>query len=64
MPGLKKFGDKEKRKQRRNNHIARDLMTPKYRQRTVERKRIEDEDGNVHFRNRYPEDNEDDDAAW
>jgi len=43
VTGLKKFGDKERRKQRRNNHIARDLMTPKYRQRVKAPKRVADE---------------------
>lgn len=63
MPGLKKFGDKERRKQRRSNHIAKDLMTPKYRQRVLDRKRIEDEDGNYYFQDRYVEDNYDDNVV-
>ncbi len=33
--GMNRFEDKERRKQRRHNHIARDLRTPKYRQRVV-----------------------------
>lgn len=36
MTGLNKYSDKEKRKMRLQNHIARDLRTPKYRQRKVE----------------------------
>lgn len=38
MTGLNKFNDKRKREMRRLNHIARDLRTPKYKQRRVERK--------------------------
>lgn len=41
--------EKEKRRQRRDrNVIARDLATPKYHQRVIQRKRVEDEDGNIH----------------
>lgn len=43
---MNKFGDKDRRRQRRNfnrNHIARDLESPKYHQRVIERKRTEDE---------------------
>lgn len=36
--GMNRFEDKERRKQRRHNHIARDLRTPKYRQRAVKDK--------------------------
>ena len=35
--GLRAFDEKERRRQRRQNHIARDLRTPKYRQRRVEK---------------------------
>lgn len=38
MTGLNKYDDKMKREQRRRNHIARDLRTPKYRQRVEKRK--------------------------
>lgn len=34
----------KKRAQRRRNHIAKDLMQPKFRQRVVDPKRREDED--------------------
>ena len=37
--GMNRFPDKERREQRRHNHIARDLRTPKYRQRVVKDKR-------------------------
>lgn len=35
MAGLNKYDEKQKREQRRRNHIARDLLSPKYRQRIV-----------------------------
>jgi superfamily I DNA and/or RNA helicase len=38
MTGLNKYSDKERRKMRIQNRIARDLRTPKYRQRKVELK--------------------------
>lgn len=56
MTGMNKLSDKEKRSQRRRNHIAKDLMTPKYHQRVIERKRIESEDGEYFFADRYYED--------
>lgn len=34
----------KKRQQRRNDHIAKDLRTPKYRERAVPKVRQEDED--------------------
>lgn len=34
--GMSGYEDKERRKIRRENHIARDLRTPKYRSRRVE----------------------------
>ena len=34
--GIDRYNDKERRKARRSNHIARDLRTPKYNQRVVE----------------------------
>lgn len=34
----------KKRQQRRNDHIAKDLRTPKYRERAISRVRPEDED--------------------
>lgn len=48
MTGLNKYSEKEKRSQRRRNHIARDLATPKYHQRVMQRKRVETEHG-VYF---------------
>lgn len=57
MVGLHKFTDKEKREQRRRNHIARDLATPKYRQRIVpDKKRIDNEDGTFYLTERYDDD--------
>lgn len=35
MVGLSKYSDKERRQQRRRNHIARDLADRKYHQRIV-----------------------------
>jgi hypothetical protein len=61
--GLSKFDGKDRRRQRRNyqrNEIAKDLGSPKYRQRIKERKRIDDEKGNFHFVDRYYDDTEDD----
>ena len=42
MTGLNKFDEKERRKQRRRNHIARDLALPKYHQRVIPDKRRAD----------------------
>lgn len=53
MSGMQSFSHKQKREQRRRNHIAKDLNTPKYKQRVVKIKvrnverrkfRIEEED--------------------
>jgi hypothetical protein len=33
--GIRFYGPKDRRRIRRQNHIARDLRTPKYRQRVV-----------------------------
>lgn len=50
MAGLQSFGRKQKREQRRRNHIARDLHTPKYKQRVKQsekrkvRRQIEEND--------------------
>lgn len=46
MVGLNKYSDKEKRKMRMHNHIARDLRTPKYKQRRVGRKTRPDDYAN------------------
>lgn len=40
--GIKGYPDKERREVRRRNHAAYDLRTPKYRQKVIPRKRIED----------------------
>lgn len=42
MTGMQSFGRKEKREQRRRNHIARDLHTPKYKQRIKQGKKKKD----------------------
>jgi hypothetical protein len=39
MPGMRSFSPKQRREQRRRNHIAKDLNTPKYKQRRVENKK-------------------------
>ena len=39
MTGMNKYDRKERRKQRRHNHIARDLMTPKYKPRRIPNKK-------------------------
>lgn len=49
MTGLNKYSDKDKRRERLRNHIAKDLGSPKYHQRIVERRRYEGEDGEVYF---------------
>lgn len=36
MAGLNKYDDKQRRAMRRRNHIARDLLSPKYHQRIIE----------------------------
>ena len=35
MAGMNTFSEKESRKRRRQYHVARDLRTPKYKQRVV-----------------------------
>ena len=56
MTGLNKFAEKDKRRQRLRNHIAKDLHSPKYHQRVLEgRRRVEGEDGEIYFQD-YEED--------
>ena len=55
MSGLQKLTHKEKRAQRRRNHIARDLATHKYHQRVIDRKRHDGEEGSF-FADRFYED--------
>lgn len=59
MTGLKKYEGKDRRRQRLHNHIAHDLRSPKYRPRVIDRKRIEDEDGNYYFLDRYYDEEDD-----
>lgn len=57
MVGLHKFTDKEKREQRRRNHVARDLAIPKDHQRVIpDRKRVDNDDGTFYLDERYFED--------
>ena len=42
MVGMNKVPDKERRKMRRFNHIAKDLRSPKYSQRIVKNKKKKD----------------------
>ncbi len=42
--GLNSFDEKKRREQRRFNHIAKDLRTPKYRQRRIDNKKTKDYD--------------------
>lgn len=59
MVGLNKFEVKDKRAQRRRNHIARDLLTPKYHQRIIpDRKKVENADGTFYLDERYYDDGE------
>ncbi len=55
MAGLNKFTDKERRKQRLRNYVAKELLSGmKYRQRVVpDRKKIENDDGSYYFRDPY-----------
>ena len=39
MTGMDRFDPKERRRERRRNHIARDLKKPEFRQRVVKDKR-------------------------
>jgi hypothetical protein len=39
MVGMNKVPDKERRKMRRFNHMAKDLRTPKYAQRVIKNKK-------------------------
>jgi hypothetical protein len=39
VTGMRAFTGKQRREQRRRNHIAKDLATPKYKQRRVENKK-------------------------
>lgn len=62
MVGMNKFNEKERRKQRRayqTDHFKADLRTPKYRERSIDRKRIEDEKGNFYLIERYYDEDED-----
>ncbi len=59
MTGINRFDDKNKRRQRRRNHIARDLGSTKYRQRVIwpDRKRKQIEGDGVFYEDvRYDED--------
>ncbi len=55
MTGLNRYPDKERRKARRFNHIAKDLGTPKYRQRIIKNKNRHD---SVADKDSYGEDEE------
>lgn len=41
--GMNSYDEKQKRSQRRRNHYARDLLTPKYKQRVIESRRDGDD---------------------
>lgn len=43
MSGMDRFKDKDRRRQRRRNEVARELANPRYRQRVVPGKRTERE---------------------
>lgn len=53
MTGLNKFSDKDRRRQRLHNYVARDLASPKYHQRVIPDKK----------RNHIYEDDEDNDST-
>lgn len=42
MPGMQSYDRKQRREQRRRNHVALDLGSPKYRQRVKESKKKKD----------------------
>lgn len=59
MVGLNKLDGKDRRRHRLKNHVAKDLMSAKYRQRVVpSRKRIDSEnnDGTYWFEDEYYDD--------
>lgn len=59
MSGLSKYEGKDRRRQRRalkRNHIAHDLGSPKYHQRVVDRKRVENDDGSYYLQDVYLDD--------
>lgn len=60
MVGLNKINAKNKREQRRRNHIARDLESSKYHQRVIpDRRRIGNEEGGKYYLiERYLDDDE------
>lgn len=43
MTGIRKFAHKERRRIRRQNSVAKDLKSPKYHQRVVKKRRLQDE---------------------
>jgi len=62
MVGWRALDYKERRRQRRRNHIAKDLASGKYRQRVIPmRRRIDNDDGSFFFEEDYYVDQENDD---
>jgi hypothetical protein len=53
MTGMRSFGRKQKREQRRRNHIAKDLHSPKYKQRVKQPKRREERDWRIEEEDTY-----------
>lgn len=50
MPGINKYNEKDRRRQRRQNVVAKDLASGKYYQRVINgRKRIDNEDRDDYF---------------
>lgn len=47
--GLNKFSDKDRRRQRLRNHMAKDLASGKYRQRVIDRKRVDSDDTDDYY---------------
>jgi hypothetical protein len=58
MVGLNKLEGKDRRRHRLRNHVAKDLMSPKYRQQVVpSRKRVDSEDDDsYYFTDEYEDD--------
>lgn len=58
VSGINKYDGKDRRRQRLRNHVAKDLGSPKYRQRVMPCKKIEGVDYQRDVYGPYPEDAE------
>lgn len=54
MVGMNRYDPKDRRRQRRRNHVAKDLGSGKYRQRVIpSRRRVDNPDGSFFFMEEY-----------